>query len=93
MLCYYRFLSDLMREKLEKWRRMKGRSSVCGAMTVYNRSGPAVSSDINKNANCLQKRFFLLLSWNLITFTSYGNLGPVAVCINHCRSRVSMNQF
>ncbi|XP_066018000.1 uncharacterized protein [Pocillopora verrucosa] len=48
--------SDLMREKLEKWRRMKGRSSFFSAKTVHNRSRSAVSFDINKDANSLQKR-------------------------------------
>lgn len=56
-----------MREKLEKWRRMKGRSSFFSAKTVHNRSRSAVSFDINKDANSLQKRFlFIILEYNYI---------------------------
>lgn len=43
-------IADVMREKLEKWRRMKGRRSACqAATTVYNRSKSAVTLDVNKN--------------------------------------------
>ena len=43
-------IADIMREKLEKWRRMKGRRSAChDATTVYNRSKSAVTLDVNKN--------------------------------------------
>ena len=42
--------ADLMEQKLEKWRRMKGRrSACCEASSVYNRSRSAVSLDMKEN--------------------------------------------
>ena len=51
------FIADVMREKLEKWRRMKGRRSCClEASYVYNRSKSAVSLDVNENNKTFKKR-------------------------------------
>lgn len=51
--------ADLMEQKLEKWRRMKGRrSACCEASSVYNRSTSAVSLDMKENRS-FKKRWAL----------------------------------
>ena len=46
-----------MKEKLDKWRRMR-RSLTCDVGTAVNRSRSSVSSDMNNNTHRFSKRFY-----------------------------------